>query len=132
MRSKLLALWVALWCGHALAATIEQPLADRAQEQMALSIIRELKCVVCEGQSLADSDAALAKQMRAHVRKLIAEGNSREDVVEFFRSRYGDQILLTPPLKSNTLLLWLAPLLLLLGGGTLVWRHTTHARAGNQ
>jgi cytochrome c-type biogenesis protein CcmH len=126
MRNKFIMFCMVLCCGLANAATIEQPLANAAQEKTAQAIIHELKCVVCEGQSLADSDAALAKQMRAHVRKLVAEGTSRADILAFFRTRYGEQILMTPPLEPTTALLWLAPLLLLLLGGMLVWRTTRH------
>lgn len=131
MKNSLPALCLALFCDMAThAATIEQPLADPAQEQSARAIINELKCVVCEGQSLADSDAALAEQMRAHVRKRIAGGQSREEVLAFFQARYGKQILMTPPLERHTLLLWLAPLLLIVIGGWLVWRNTRHGKAG--
>jgi cytochrome c-type biogenesis protein CcmH len=109
---------------QAHAASIEQPMADAAQEQTARAIFHELKCVVCEGQSLADSDAALAKQMRSHIRQLLADGKSHDEIIDFFRTRYGEQILLAPPFISTTWLLWLAPLLLLLAGGALVWRAT--------
>ncbi len=69
---------------QAHAASIEQPLADVGQEQTARTIFGALKCVVCEGQSLADSDAALAKQMRQHVRTLVAQGKSRNEILAFF------------------------------------------------
>jgi cytochrome c-type biogenesis protein CcmH len=110
------------------AASIEQPLADPAQEHTARAIFHELKCVVCEGQSLADSDAALAKNMRSHVRQLLADGKSHAEIIEFFRTRYGEEILLAPPFTASTWLLWLAPLLLLLAGGALVWRATQPAK----
>lgn len=87
-------------------------------------MFNDLRCVVCEGQSVADSDAVLAAQMRAEVRELVNEGKSRDEVLAYFRERYGDDILMTPPLKPRTWLLWGAPLLLLLGGGWLVWRNT--------
>jgi cytochrome c-type biogenesis protein CcmH len=106
------------------AASIDQPLMDGAQEKIAHRVFRELRCVVCEGQSLAESDATLAVQMRLHVRELVAEGKSEDEILAYFRDRYGEQILLTPPLESYTVLLWLAPLLLLAGGGYAVWRVT--------
>ena len=108
----------------AQAASIDKPLADVKAEQTARAIFYELRCVVCEGQSLADSDAVLAIQMRAHVRRLLAEGKSETAVLAEFRERYGDAILMTPPLQSRTLLLWIAPLLLLLISGMIVWRIT--------
>lgn len=116
-------LWV-LFFSVAHAANLDQPLVDGAQEQTARQVFRELRCVVCEGQSLADSDATLAVQMRAHVRELVAQGKSQAEILDYFRTRYGDHILLTPPLEPYTVLLWLAPLLLLGGGGCLVWRIT--------
>lgn len=122
MRHSFLTLTLLLFANLAQAASIEQPLADTQQEQMAREIIGDLRCVVCEGQSLADSDAALARQMRAQVRKRIADGESRSEVLAFFRSHYGDEILMQPPLHKQTLLLWLAPLLLLGLGAALVVR----------
>lgn len=112
--------------GTAHAASIERPLEDPVQEQLARSIFTELRCVVCEGQAVSDSDATLAAQMRAHVRELVAEGKSKDEVLDYFRERYGEKILMRPPLESHTALLWLAPLLLLTLGGAIVWRTTRH------
>jgi len=112
------------WLGTAHAAGLDQPLMNVAQEKSAHAIFRELRCVVCEGQSLAESDATLAVQMRAHVRTLVAQGKSEEEILSYFRARYGEQILLTPPMERHTALLWFAPLLLLGGGSYTVWRVT--------
>jgi cytochrome c-type biogenesis protein CcmH len=131
MRNNLTLIICMLWMGLAHAASIEQPLPNAAQEQTARAIFHELRCVVCEGQSVADSDAVLAVQMRDHVRRLIAEGKSESEVLAEFRTSYGDKILMTPPLEPTTLLLWLAPLLLLAIGGSIVWR-VTHPKNGNQ
>jgi cytochrome c-type biogenesis protein CcmH len=108
------------------AATIEAPLSNAAQEQSARVLFSELRCVVCEGQSVADSDAVLAAQMRSQVRKLVSEGKSRDEVLAHFRERYGDAILMTPPVQPRTWLLWFAPLLILGGGAVLVRRATTN------
>ncbi|MFZ4542048.1 MAG: cytochrome c-type biogenesis protein, partial [Rickettsiales bacterium] len=113
MRSKLIILLGVLWFSVAQAAVIDQPLADAPKEQLARKLFRELRCVVCEGQSLAESDATLAIQMRAHVRGMVAEGKSKDEILAYFRARYGEHILLTPPMEPYTALLWLAPLLLL-------------------
>lgn len=123
MRVRLLFACV-LMMGTAHAASIERPLADAAQEETARHIFSELRCVVCEGQSLSDSDATLAAQMRAHVRELVAEGKTEPEVLDYFRTRYGEQILMTPPVEGTTALLWLAPLMLLTAGGFMVWRAT--------
>ena len=83
--------------------------------------------MVCEGQSVADSDATLAAQMRAEVRTRIAAGDTPDAVLAYFKANYGAQILMTPPLESSTALLWLAPLLLLILGGWGVYRATRRA-----
>ncbi len=103
---------------------IEKPLADSAREAVAQELFHALKCVVCEGQSLADSDAQLAIQMRAKIREMLGDGKSEKEVLHFFRESYGERILMQPPLSPNTLLLWLAPALLLLIGGIAVWKVT--------
>ena len=131
MRTSLLALAFACLSFVAYAATIEQPLADPAQEQQARALFSELKCVVCEGQSLADSDAKLAIQMRAHVRHMLNEGKTSQEVMAFFRQSYGEQILMTPPLASRTALLWILPVLLLIVGAGVVWKLTRSGRGNH-
>lgn len=104
------------------AATIEQPLENPQQEAIARAMFNQLRCVVCEGQSIADSDATLAREMRNSIREKLAAGQSREEIMTFFRSRYGDAIVMTPPFNPHTLFLWLAPLLVLAVGAVFVWR----------
>lgn len=122
MRASLLALIVMCWSLQVLAVTIEQPLADAAREAQAQELFHALKCVVCEGQSLAESDATLAVQMRGHIRDMLREGESKQAVLDYFRSRYGDRIVMSPPLSGRTALLWAAPLLFLVIGGVAIWR----------
>lgn len=129
MRNSLAIVACLLWAGVA-QASIDQPLADATDEQRARAIFHELRCVVCEGQSIAESNATLAAQMRAHVRELVSAGKDTDAIIAQFRAAYGDQILLTPPVETYTLLLWLAPLLLLVAGVALVWR-VTHPRQGS-
>ena len=124
MRNNLAFLVALTWVCTAHAATIDAPLMDAAQEKTAQATFRELRCVVCEGQSLAESDATLAIQMRAHVRALIAQGKTEEEILAYFGARYGEHILLTPPMEGKTALLWLAPLVLLGIGSYAVWRAT--------
>jgi len=112
------------WMATAHATVIDVPLPNVAQEAHARVLFHELKCVVCEGQSLADSNAMLAVEMRAHIRRMLADGKTDAVILEFFRARYGERILMTPPLKRSTVLLWFAPLLLLCVGGFLLWRAT--------
>jgi len=88
-------------------------------EMRAREIGRSLRCVVCQNQSIEESDAVLAEDMRRLVRKRIAEGDSNEDVINYMQDRYGDFVLLKPPVQSNTLVLWFGPFILL--GFMLVW-----------
>lgn len=106
----------------AWAITIETPLADAAKEREAHALFRRLKCVVCEGQALAESDATLARQMRAEIRRLVLEGKSSNEIQDYFVARYGRDVLLDPPLTATTVLLWCAPLLVLGVGAYLIKR----------
>lgn len=124
MRSSLIALACMLWVGSSWATVIDQPLADVAQEETARTLFHELRCVVCEGQSIAESNATLAAQMRDQVRARVAKGEPSAEILARFHAAYGDSILMTPPVKESALLLWLAPLLLLCAGALLLWRTT--------
>lgn len=111
----------------AYAITVEQPISDPAQEAVAQEIFHSLKCVVCEGQALSESDAPLAHQMREEIRRMAREGKSKADILDYFTARYGQDVLLTPPLAADTLLLWLAPLLLV-GFGAWIARRVLSTR----
>jgi cytochrome c-type biogenesis protein CcmH len=104
---------------HAL--TPGEMLADPALEARARAITMELRCLVCQNQSIDDSDASLAKDLRVLVREKLKEGMSDAQVREYVHSRYGDFVLLRPPVKPGTLLLWSAPLIALLAGAAAVW-----------
>ncbi len=84
------------------------------QETRYQTLIEELRCVVCQNQSIADSNAELAQDMRELIRKQIIEGKTDQQITEFLVDRYGDFVLYTPPLKPTTYLLWLGPLVLLI------------------
>jgi len=83
------------------------------RERLYLALIAELRCVKCQNQNLAESDAELAKDMREKTYQMITEGKSRDDVVNYMTARYGDFVLYKPPFKMKTLLLWAGPPLLL-------------------
>ena len=103
-----------------LAAGAVQPdemLADVGLEARARALSSELRCLVCQNQSIDDSDAGLARDLRLLVRERLRAGDSDAAVKELLTARYGDFILLRPPLKPGTLLLWLTPTLVLLLGG---------------
>lgn len=103
----------------------EKPLADPAQEARAQEIMKQLRCLVCQNQSIVDSDAALAKDLRIIVRERIMVGDSDDEVLHYMTDRYGDWVLLKPPFDGATIILWLSPLLLLLIGFFVVYRNQT-------
>jgi len=106
-----------LFCG--LAAAQEDP----ALEKRVHDLSSELRCLVCQNQTLADSSAPLAVDLRNQVREQLKSGKSERDVIDFLVARYGDFVLYRPPLQANTVLLWLGPFLLLVAGlALLVWR----------
>lgn len=124
MHSRLLTCCLLLWVSAASAAIIEQPLSDPAKEQQARALFSTFKCVVCEGQSLAESDAKLAIQMRARIRRMVNAGETPESVRVFFEQSYGEQILMAPPVAPRTFLLWALPLLLIVIGIWVIRRMT--------
>ncbi|MBI2584381.1 MAG: cytochrome c-type biogenesis protein CcmH [Rhodospirillales bacterium] len=91
-------------------------LKDPLLEKRAREISKGLRCLVCQNQSIDDSDADLAKDLRVIVRERLKAGDSDGDVVEFVVARYGDFVLLKPPFKGATLVLWIGPALIALGG----------------
>jgi cytochrome c-type biogenesis protein CcmH len=90
-----------------------QQLADRQQEAAATRLMHALRCIQCQGQSIADSDAPMAATMRAEVRQQIAGGQKPEDIRQWMIGRYGEWVSFEPELKGGGLLLWAMPLLLL-------------------
>jgi cytochrome c-type biogenesis protein CcmH len=92
-------------------------MSNPAQEARARNLSRELRCMVCQNQSIDDSAAPLARDLRLLVRERIAAGDSDQQVLDFLVARYGDFVLLKPPFEKSTLLLWLLTPLLLVGGG---------------
>ena len=98
------------------AVTPDEILKDPVLEQRARVLSQELRCMVCQNQSIDDSDAPLAKDLRLLVRERLVKGDSDRQVLDFLVSRYGSFVLLKPPLEISTLLLWGLPPLVLLGG----------------
>jgi cytochrome c-type biogenesis protein CcmH len=101
----------------AFAVQPDEMLSDPALEARARSLSRTLRCMVCQNESIDDSNAPLAKDLRILVRERIKAGDSDAEVREFLVARYGEFVLLSPRLRSNTLLLWGIPALVFLGGG---------------
>ncbi len=98
-------------------------MADPAKELRARNLSRELRCMVCQNQSIDDSEAPLARDLRLLVRERLAAGDSDAQVIDFLVARYGEFVLLKPRLESHTLLLWLLPPLALVGGGIALWAY---------
>ncbi len=90
--------------------------ADPALESRMTRITSELRCLVCQNQTIADSNAALAVDLRRETRELLSQGKSDAEVVDYMTARYGDFVLYRPPLKPTTALLWFGPAAMLLGG----------------
>lgn len=115
----LFALFLALQSALGAHANVATPLAeDPVVEQRLIVIAEELRCLVCQNESLAGSRADLAMDLRREVRTLIKSGKSDAEIKEYLVSRYGDFVLYRPPVKPTTWLLWFGPLLLLIGA---VW-----------
>jgi cytochrome c-type biogenesis protein CcmH len=133
MRRMMVAI-VALTLLAVPAAHAVQPdeiMADPVKEARARDLSRELRCMVCQNQSIDDSDAPLARDLRLLVRERIAAGDSNSQVLDFLVARYGEFVLLKPRFERKTMLLWLlAPLLLLAGGFALWWQNRRRAQAG--
>lgn len=126
MKHWLLAFGLAC-AANAQAVEIRQ-FDDPAKQQAYENLVKELRCLVCQNQSLADSDADLAKDLRTEVYDIIQSGKSEQDAVKFLVDRYGEFVLYKPPLKPATSLLWLGPFALLLGGVGFLWAQAKKRR----
>ena len=116
-----LALLLLLFASPAFGVDPSEVLPNPALESRAREIGRALRCVVCQNQSIDDSNAEVARDMRRAVRERLTAGDNDAAVFDFMVARYGDYVLLKPPFKSGTLILWLgAPLVLLIAGGALL------------
>ncbi|NJL08932.1 MAG: cytochrome c-type biogenesis protein CcmH [Methylacidiphilales bacterium] len=112
-----------------LAVQPSEVLADPALEARAREISKELRCLVCQNESIDDSNAGLAKDLRILVRERITAGDSDSQVLDFLVARYGDFVRLRPPFDLQTALLWLSPLVILLAGGIGIAVATRRRRA---
>jgi len=115
MAAFALLMLLALPAAHAVQP--DEIMSDPAKEGRARELSRELRCMVCQNQSIDDSDAPLARDLRLLVRERIAAGDSNSQVLDFLVARYGEFVLLKPRFERQTLLLWLLAPLLLIGGG---------------
>ena len=116
---------LALIAGSSAAYAVQpdEIMSDPAKEARARDLSRELRCMVCQNQSIDDSEAPLARDLRLLVRERIAAGDSDAQVLDFLVARYGEFVLLKPRLEPHTYRLWLLPPLALAGGGVALWLH---------
>ena len=114
---------VVLGGSPARAVQPDEIMSDTAKEARARDLSRELRCMVCQNQSIDDSEAPLARDLRLLVRERIAAGDSDAQVIDFLVARYGEFVLLKPRLNPHTWLLWLMPPLALAGGGLALWNY---------
>lgn len=122
IRLGLTAVWLVLQLGPAWAADAPTTAADPVLEARVNRLSAELRCLVCQNQSLADSHADLAIDLKNQVREQLLAGRSEQDVIRYMTERYGDFVLYRPPVKATTVLLWLGPLLMLCLGAVALWR----------
>jgi cytochrome c-type biogenesis protein CcmH len=127
VRKPIAILIITLLAGFAVtpayAVLPDEIMSDPVKEARARDLSRELRCMVCQNQSIDDSEAPLARDLRLLVRERIAAGDSNAQVLDFLVARYGEFVLLKPRLESHTLLLWLLPPLALAGGGFALWTY---------
>ena len=95
------------------AAVEYREFTDPSRQETYESLIKELRCLVCQNQTIADSNADLAADLRRQVYEMVQQGKTRQDIIQFLTDRYGDFVLYNPPFKPVTMLLWLGPLLFL-------------------
>jgi len=98
------------------------PLDSVQKEAQFQHLLKDLRCLVCQNQDLADSNAELAKDLRAQVYQMVKDGKSDTEISDYLTARYGDFILFNPPVKAVTFLLWFGPILFLLFGFVIFWR----------
>lgn len=112
-----------LFAGVAFAVAVdEKPLPDPVLEAQARSLMKEIRCLVCQNQPIEDSNADLARDLRAIVRERVALGDTPDNVRTYLVDRYGDWVLLKPPFNTSTYLLWASPLLALVAFAVLLFR----------
>lgn len=124
MKHSLIVAFFLLLCGPLFALEASEMFEDPAKEARARDIGRQLRCLVCQNESIFDSNAQLARDLRVLVRERMEEGESDTEVIAYIADRYGDYVLLKPRLNAMTYALWLAPIgMLLFGAGALIAYH---------
>jgi cytochrome c-type biogenesis protein CcmH len=121
LRAILLASFLALAALGAAAKDAPPAAADPALEARLWAIAIELRCLVCQNQTIADSNADLAVDLRNQVREMLRQGKSEREIIDYMTARYGDFVLYRPPVKGATMLLWFGPVVFMVGGLGVLW-----------
>ena len=121
-------LLLSFFIGISLSVEPDEIMNDINQEIRARNISKEIRCLVCQNQSIDDSNSPLAKDLRLLIRSKIKEGKKDKEIYKFLTDRYGDFILLNPPLKLETIALWFLPVVFLLFGFFIIFNHNKKSK----
>ena len=119
---------IQVFLNNSLAVEPDEILQNREQEFRAREISKNIRCMVCQNQSIDDSNAPLAKDLRILIRNKIKNGNNNEEIYKFLTDRYGDFILLKPPLKLSTFVLWFLPFIFFIMGVFIIFSHNKKSK----
>ena len=119
---------IQLFSNNSYTVEPDEVLENQKQELRARNISKNIRCMICQNQSIDESNAPLAKDLRVLIRNKIKEGNSNEEIYIFLTDRYGDFILLKPPFKSSTLALWFLPFIFFIVGVFIVFWHNKKSK----
>jgi cytochrome c-type biogenesis protein CcmH len=128
MKHFVLIILVVFCFGGALVAKEAQPNEDPKIEQRMRALTEQLRCLVCQNETLADSRAELAEDLRKQIREQMKAGKSDQEILAFLTQRYGDFVLYKPPVKATTYVLWFGPFILLIAGTLVLYRYLKHRR----
>ncbi len=133
--SLIYAVMIAGFCllSTSVSAKVEtRAFANEQMESDYNQLIAELRCLVCQNQNLADSNAELAQDMRTKVYKMLGQGSNKEEIVDYMVQRYGDFVMYRPPVKSTTFFLWFGPLVFFVVAGLIVFSYLRKQKAADQ
>lgn len=128
MKRALFTILAAACFATAAIAQVAQPIEDPAIEARMKHLTKELRCLVCQNETLADSQAPLAEDLRRIVREQVKAGKTDQEIIAYINQRYGDYVLYNPPVKAKTYLLWFGPFILLVGGTAFLYRYLKRRR----
>ena len=128
MRRLTFAVLASLCLATSIASQVAQPIEDPAIESRMRNLTKQLRCLVCQNETLADSQAPLAEDLRREIRQQIKAGQTDQEIMAYVSQRYTDFVLYNPPVKASTYLLWFGPFALLLLGTAFLYRYLKRRR----